>query len=82
MADIKLQGHLVKISESWLTNCKRKNPRYGLQIGDDNIKPVQKLKYLGSLVTEDGKSDTEIETCIEQCIPKAKYWEAKKRVLD
>ena len=54
-----------------------------LKIGDIKIKQVKKFSYLGSMLTEDGKCDTEIQRRIglysERCFPKIK---TKKRVLD
>lgn len=43
---------------------KRVSLRQELQIGDIKIKQVQKFNYQGSVITEDGKYDTEIEKCI------------------
>lgn len=39
--------------------CKRDNSRCELQIEDLRIKQVQRFNYQGSLITEDGKCDTE-----------------------
>ncbi len=39
---------------------KRRNPRRRLHIGDVEIKQVEKFNYLGSMLTEDGKCDTEV----------------------
>lgn len=51
------------------TNCKkegctvvikRKSPQCELQIVDTKIKQIQKYKYLGSGLTDDGKYDIEV----------------------
>ena len=45
-----------------------------LKICDIKIKQVKKFNYLGSMLTEDGKCDTEIQRRIysERCFPKIK----------
>ena len=40
---------------------KRESPACALKMGDNTIKQVQKLHYLGSLLTENGKCDEEIK---------------------
>lgn len=40
-------------------------------MGDVNIKRVQRRKYLGNILTEEGKCDTEIRTTIE--LPKETF---------
>ncbi|MGX9987587.1 reverse transcriptase domain-containing protein [Soonwooa purpurea] len=43
---------------------KKTNQKCTLQVGNTRIKQVQKFKYLGSVLTEDGKCDAEIKTRI------------------
>ena len=40
---------------------KREHPACALKIGDNTIKQVQKVNYLWSLLTENGKCDEEIK---------------------
>ena len=40
---------------------KRESPASALKIGNNTIKQVQKLYFLGSLLTENGKYDEEIK---------------------
>lgn len=74
-------------TKSLTVNCKkreymdkRKIPRRQLQMGDVNVKQMQKCKYLGSILT--GKCNTEIQTHIgtgDRCIPKAKKGADKRK---
>ena len=40
---------------------KKESPRCDLRIGDAHIKQVQKFNYLGSVITSDGRYNTEIK---------------------
>ena len=44
-----------------MVGSKRENPACALKIGDSTIKKVQKLNYLVSLLTENGKCDDQIK---------------------
>lgn len=60
---------------------KTKSPICVLEIENDNIKYVQKLKCLGIVSTEDGKCETEIQTRIrlsKEAFQDVNCWEIEK----
>ena len=51
----------VKKSECMVIKKEKEKTQCKVKIGDEEIKRVEKFNYLGSLITSDGKCDTEIK---------------------
>ena len=56
----------IKKTYSMVVTKETAAPRCSLQIRGENITQVEKFNYLGSWITTDGKSDTEIKARIAQ----------------
>lgn len=56
------------LEDSW----QRQNENLTLRIEEVKIKQEQKFKYLRIILTEAGKSDTDIQRLIVRCLTKSK----------
>ena len=51
----------VKKTECMVIKKEKEKTQCKVKIGDEEIKQVEKFNYLGSLITSDGKCDSEIK---------------------
>ena len=55
----------VKKTESMVASKKQETPKVGISLDGTAIEQAQKMVYLGSITTEDGKSKVEIKRKVE-----------------
>ena len=55
----------MKKTECMVIKKEKEKTQRKVEIGDEEIKQVEKFNYLGNLITPDGKCDAEIKKKIE-----------------
>ena len=55
-----------KKTEVMITSKKNKELKYITKFEESNLKQVNKFKYLGTIITSDGRCDTEVRSRIGQ----------------
>ena len=56
----------IKKTEIMLVSRKTPNPTCNIKINDTTLKQVQHFKYLGTIISSDGKCQTEVKNRISQ----------------
>lgn len=62
--EIKKEGLTINTKMEYIVVSERGSPRWELYIGDIKMKQLQKVRYMGSVVTANRKCETEIQNHI------------------